>query len=214
MNEEPRLRALICEYGRRLYQRNLVAATDGNLSVRLAEGRFLCTPSGVSKGFMEPGDLLIADGQAGRLEGEGRVTTEFTTHLAAYEERPEVMAVVHAHPPCATALSLAGVSMDAPLLPEVVMSLGTVPTAPYATPGSPEGAGSIRALIRNHDALLLDRHGAITVGRNLTDAYFKMEKLEHAAYIVIQARLLGTPAPLSEDAVQRALAACAGYTVR
>ncbi|MBI2434663.1 MAG: class II aldolase/adducin family protein [Candidatus Hydrogenedentes bacterium] len=188
--DEAQARRDICEIGRRLYQRNLVAATDGNISIRVGPDRFLCTPSGVSKGFMQPEDLLAANGQAHKLEGSGKVTSEFYTHLAAYEERPDIVAVVHAHPPVATALTLAGLSLTAPILPEVVMAMGGIPTAPYATPGTREGANSIRELIRQCDALLLDRHGAFTVGKNIFDAYFKMEKLEHAAFVYLSARLI------------------------
>lgn len=188
---ETELREAICEVGRRMYARNLVAATDGNISARLGPNRFLCTPSGVSKGFMVPDDLVIADGQSRKISGSGKVTSEFFTHLAAYEERPDVHAVVHAHPPMAVALMIAGRDMTAPVLPEVVMALGSIPTCPYATSGSPEGAAVVRELIRGHDAVLLDRHGSLTVGPDVLDAYFKLEKIEHAAQTLWAAHTLG-----------------------
>lgn len=191
MATEAELREEICEVGRRMYAKNLVAATDGNISARLGPGRFLCTPSGVSKGSMRPADLLIADGAGEKLAGEGRVTSEFFTHLAAYEERPDVFAVVHAHPPKAVGFTLAGVSLADAVLPEVVYSIGGIPTAAYATPGTREGGAVIRELIRRCDALMLDRHGAITVGNNPLDAYFKLEKIEHAAETILTARILG-----------------------
>jgi L-fuculose-phosphate aldolase len=192
---ESALREEICELGRRLYARNLVAATDGNLSARLDEDRFLCTPSGVSKGFMNPDDLLIADASGALVGGTGKVTSEFFTHLAAYEERADVVAVVHAHPPVATALTLAGYGMTEPVLPELVMALGGIPTAPYATPGTREGADAIRAVIRTCDAVLLDRHGAVTVGDSVLAAYMKMEKLEHSAGVIHHALTLGRRLP-------------------
>ena len=168
-DSERALRDLICELGRRLYAKDYVAATDGNLSVRLGEGRYLVTPSGVSKGFMAPEHLLIADGEGRLLHGEGKVTSEFFTHLAAYEEREDVLAVIHAHPPMCTAVTLAGIDMRVPLLPEVVAAVGGVPTCPYATPGTREGADAVRAAIRTADAVLLDRHGSLTVGKTLMD---------------------------------------------
>ncbi|MEK7794208.1 MAG: class II aldolase/adducin family protein [Candidatus Hydrogenedentota bacterium] len=203
MATEAELREQICEVGRRMYAKNLVAATDGNISARLDAGRFLCTPSGVSKGFMRPADLLVADAAGEKLAGEGRVTSEFFTHLAAYEERSDVFAVVHAHPPKAVGFTLAGVSLAEAVLPEVVYSIGGIPTAAYATPGTRDGAGVIRELIRRCDAILLDRHGAITVGRNPFDAYFKMEKIEHAAETIWTARLLGAVRALDPAEVEK-----------
>lgn len=208
---ELELRTLICELGRRLYARNLVAATDGNLSVRLGEDRYLVTPSGVCKGFMAPEDLLIANGQGERIKGQGKVTSEFFTHLAAYEERPDVLAVVHAHPPMATAVTLAGLDMTLPLLPELVAALGGVPTCPYATPGTREGADAVREAVREADALLLDRHGALTVGVSPLDAYYKMEKLEHGAAVIFAAYTHADPVPLDADQIARVVEARTAY---
>jgi L-fuculose-phosphate aldolase len=197
------LRKAICEVGRRLYAKNLVAATDGNISVRLGPSRYLATPSGVSKGFMQPNDLLIADGKGNRLSGNGKVTSEFTTHLAAYEERPDIHAVVHAHPPKAIGFTLAGISLAECVLPEVVYSIGGVPTSSYATPATPEGAEAIRGLIRMCDAVMLDRHGALTAGKDVYDALFKMEKIEHAAESLLIARLLGRVRTLGPDEIEK-----------
>ena len=214
MTSESDLREAICEAGRRMYARNLVAATDGNLSARIGEDRFLCTRSGVALGDMQPADLVIADANGGKLEGDGKVSSEFFTHLAAYEERPDVSAVVHAHPPKAVALTLAGFSMEEYTLPELVVALGGVPTAPYATPGSKEGAEVVRDLIRDCDALLLDRHGALTVGESVVDAYRKMEKIEHSAESLLAAHLLGRVRTLDEGEMERLLKARADYGVR
>lgn len=212
MPNEADLRSLICEIGRRMYMRNLVAATDGNISVRLDAGRFLCTPSNCSKGFMRPEDIVVADARGEKVSGAGRVTSEFFTHLAAHEERPDITAVVHAHPPMATALMVAGLGLEEPVLPEVVMALGAIPTAPYATPGSREGADAIRVLIRSHDAILLDRHGALTLGATLIDAYHRIEKVEHAAEILMAARAIGAPRLLDASQIARLKQSGAHYS--
>ncbi len=201
MMTELDIRKAICEAGKRLYLKNLVAATDGNISVRIGPDRYLCTPSGVSKYDMAPHHILIADGRGKRISGEGKVTSEFFTHLAAYEERADVRAVVHAHPPKAVGFSLAGVSMAECVLPEVVYTIGGIPTSTYATPATKEGGESIRELIRKCDALVMDRHGAITVGVDVYDALFKMEKIEHAADTLLVAHLLGKIRTLDSEQI-------------
>ncbi len=211
MKDNAELRERICEIGRRMYARNLVAASDGNLSVRLEDGTILCTPSNVSKGFMQPEDLIIADASGEKVSGSGKVTSELPTHLACYEERPDVNSVVHAHPPHAIAFTLAGRSLSEGVLPEVVAAFGGIPTSAYATPGTPEGNEVIRPLIRSCDAAMLDRHGSVTVGKTVDEAYFKLEKLEHAAQTLFAAHLLGELQPLSADEVARTLAARRAY---
>ena len=214
MNSESDFREAICDAGRRMYARNLVAATDGNLSARIGKDRYLCTRSGVALGDMHAADILIADGNGNKLEGDGKLSSEFSTHLAAYEERPDISVVVHAHPPKAVALTLAGFSMEDYALPELVVALGGVPTAAYATPGTKEGAEAVRELIRDCDALLLDRHGAPTVGDSVLDAYHKMEKIEHSAESLLAAHLLGKVQTLDNDQMERLLKARAEYGVR
>ncbi len=194
-----------------MYARDLVAATDGNVSVRIGPGRFLVTPSGSACGFMLPHEMVIADGQGKKLEGEGKVSSEFFTHLAVYDQRPDVQAVVHAHPPTAVAFTLAGVSMTKLSLPEVVFVMGGVPTAPYATPGTREGADAVRELAGKCDALLMDRHGALTMGTSLMDAYYKMEKIEHSARTLLTARALGEIRELSKDELDRIMRAREAY---
>ena len=211
MRVESELREAVCEYGRRMYARNLVGGTDGNLSARLPDGTFLCTPSGVSKGYMKPEDLIVADGQGRKLRGTGKVTSEFFTHLACYEERPDIAAVVHAHPPIATAFTLAGISLAEPVLPELVAALGGIPVTAYATPGTPEGNEVIRPLIRLCDGVMLDRHGSVTVGASLESAYFKLEKIEHSATVLLAARQLGAVSRLGAAEVDRVLATRAPY---
>lgn len=203
METELDLRKAVCEVGRRMWERNYVAATDGNISIRLGAGRYLCTPSGVSKGFMKPNDLIVADAQGNKLSGPGKVTSEFHTHIAAYEERPDVKAVVHAHPPKAIGFSLAGISLAECVLPEVVYSIGGVPTTAYATPATREGSEVLREYIRKCDAVMLDRHGSITVGVDVFDAYMKLEKIEHACESLLVAHSLGHVRRLSRDEIAK-----------
>jgi L-fuculose-phosphate aldolase len=185
-----------------LHRKNYLAATDGNVSVRLGD-RLLTTPSGVHKGYMAADQVITVDLAGNVLEGEGRPTSEIRMHLLAYELRPDVAAVVHAHLPYATACTLAGISLLEPILPEVVITLGGIPTTPYATPGTEEVPEAIREFIQGFDALLLSRHGAMTVGRDVMDAYNKMEKLEHTARVVLAARLQGPVPPLPPAEVEK-----------
>jgi L-fuculose-phosphate aldolase len=203
--ENLELREAICEVGRRMYWKGLAVATDGNISVRIGADRYLCTPSGVSKHDLTVESILVANGKGEKLEGEGTVTSEFFTHLAAYEERPEIGAVVHAHPTHAIALMLSGKSMADCVLPELVYALGGIPTTPYATPGTKEGAVVLRELIRQTDAVLLDRHGAVTVGKTVWDALRKMEKVEHAAQTICMAHLLGGVRTLDDAEIDKLL---------
>jgi L-fuculose-phosphate aldolase len=160
---------------------------------------------------MQPDDLIIADCEGEKVAGTGKVTSEFPTHLACYEERPDIHAVVHAHPPHAIAFTLAGFSLSEAVLPEVVAAFGGIPTSAYATPGTPEGNDVIRPLIRECDAAMLDRHGSVTVGKSVEEAYFKLEKLEHAAQTLHYAHQLGTLRTLSADQVDRCLAGRKAY---
>ncbi len=203
MHSEQTLREAICEIGRRVWRKNFVAATDGNISVRLSADTFLCTPSRVSKGFMSPEDLVTADASGHKLSGNGAVTSEFFTHLAAYKARPDVHAVVHAHPPRAIAASLAGLSLTEPVLPELLLTIGGIPTVPYATPATEDGGEAIRDVIRSCDALIIARHGTLTVGGDVFEAYHKLEKLEHAAEIILWASLLGPPDTLPEAEIEK-----------
>jgi len=206
MTLETPLKQAIVRVCRMLHRKNYLAATDGNVSLRLGD-RVLVTPSGVHKGLMEANQVITVDLTGRVLRGEGRPTSEIRMHLLAYELRPDVGAVVHAHLPYATACTLAGIDLLEPILPEVVITLGGIPTAPYATPGSAAVAEGIREFLREYDAILLSRHGAMTVGRDVTDAYNKMEKLEHTARVVLAARLQGplTPLPPAEVETLRRL---------
>jgi L-fuculose-phosphate aldolase len=210
MSIQQQLKEDIVRVCRMLHRKNYLAATDGNVSVRLGD-LVLTTPSGINKGLMEAYQVITVDLEGRVLAGEGTPTSEIRMHLLAYELRPEISAVVHAHLPYATACTLAGVSLLEPILPEVVITLGGIPTAPYATPGSEAVPEAIRDFIREYDAILLSRHGAMTVGRDVTDAYNKMEKLEHTARVMLAARLQGAVTPLPPAEVEKLRRIAAEY---
>jgi L-fuculose-phosphate aldolase len=186
---EPQLRQEIIQVCGLLWQKGLVAATDGNVSARLDRDRFLCTPSGFSKGLIRAEELVVVGWDAEPVgprygaAAELLPSSEMLTHLQAYRMRPDVQAVVHAHPPVTVALSIAGISLARCLLPEVVLAHGLIPTCGYATPSSSQGAEAIREHIERYDALVLERHGSLTVGSSALDAYLKVEKIEATAEI-------------------------------
>ena len=203
MQIEERLRADIVEIGRRLHDRGFVASNDGNISVRLDAERLLTTPTGVSKGFMTPDMMVTTDLSGRKVTGDREPSSEILMHLAVYEYRPEIKAVVHAHPPTATGFAVAGIPLDRAVLAEVVTTLGSIPIAEYGTPSTSELADAVRQYIRAHDGLLLANHGALTVADELFAAYYKMETLEHFARISLVARQLGGERLLSREEVVR-----------
>lgn len=186
---------------RRLYECGLVAGPDGNVSVRLSDGAILVTPSGMSKVDVEARDLVVVDESGSVLRGDRRPSSELKMHLRIYRKRQDVRAVVHAHPPTATAFAVAGESFVAPVLPEVILQMGTVPLVPYATPGSDALADRFDPYLDRHDAFLMANHGATTIGTTLELAHQRMESLEHAARILVVARTLGRVNELSADDV-------------
>jgi L-fuculose-phosphate aldolase len=204
---EHELRQEMVRIGRLMWERGYVAATDGNLSARLGPNRLLVTASGLSKGFLTADDLVTIqlDGQPvpsyrGRML---RASSEISMHLEVYRQRPDVNAVVHAHPPVATAFSIAGVSLARCVIPEVIVTLGSIHTAGYATPGTAEVPVQIRRAIRDHEAIILAHHGSLTVGRTLWEAYLRLEKVEHTAEITLAAQQLGRVNTLSPEAVEK-----------
>ncbi|HVO31832.1 MAG TPA: class II aldolase/adducin family protein [bacterium] len=196
------LRRELVEVCRRAYQRGMISGTDGNLSARLDEERLLVTPAGVNKGYLEPADLVEVD-LDGRAVGSGRPSTEVLLHTAVYRHRVDAMGVVHAHPPSCVALTLVKIGMDAPVIPEIVGALGEVPTAPYATPGTTELPASFVPLLAGHDAILLERHGSVTLGASVSQAMDRLEMIEHAATILVRAHSMGLVTPLPPEAVKR-----------
>lgn len=189
----------ICEVGHRLYAHGFVAANDGNISVKLNDNEFYCTPTGVSKGSLTPEMIIKIDAEGNKIEGELNPSSEIKMHLRVFRERPDVNAVVHAHPPVATAFTVAGIPLDRYILPEAVLTIGDVPTCEYATPSTMEIPDSLMPYIQEHDAFMLKNHGALTVGNTLTRAFFTMEEVEFNAKIMKYAIELGRIQEISED---------------
>jgi L-fuculose-phosphate aldolase len=187
----------------RIAQKNMISATDGNVSVRTENGTFYTTRSSVHKGDVTVDDIVEVDRSGNLLNGTGKPSTELKMHLFIYEQRSDVNAVVHAHPTFATAFAASGQSLDKPVFPEVLVLLGKIPLAPYATPSTDEVPESIRPFVQKHNALLLANHGAVTYGANLQEAYFAMDKLEHAAQITLYARLLGGERELTKEQITK-----------
>jgi L-fuculose-phosphate aldolase len=200
---ETQARADIVEVGRRLWQQGFVASNDGNISVRLGPDRLLTTPKSVSKGFMTPEMLVVTDLAGRRVAGERDASSELKMHLEVYQQRPDVGAVVHAHPATATGFAVAGVPLTRAVLAEVITTLGGIPIAEYATPSTAELPAAIRSYIKSHDGLLLANHGALAVAPDLFTAYHRMETIEHFAKISLVARLLGREHLLSREEVTR-----------
>jgi L-fuculose-phosphate aldolase len=203
MTSEAQLRADIVEVGRRLYARGYTASNDGNISVRLDDRRLLMTPASVCKGFMTPEMMCITDLEGRKLQGDRDPSSEMQMHLEVYRRRPDVNAVVHAHPPIATGFAVAGIPLDRAVLAEVITTLGSVPIAEYATPSTRELPEAVARYVQAHDGMLLANHGALTMGKDLFAAYYKMETIEHFARISLVARLLGGERILSREEVLR-----------
>ena len=189
----------ICEVGHRLYNHGFVAANDGNISVKLNDNEFYCTPTGVSKGSLTPDMIIKIDAEGNKLEGTLNPSSEIKMHLRVFRERPDVNAVVHAHPPVATAFTVAGIPLDRYILPEAVLTIGDVPTCAYATPSTMEIPDSLMPYIQQHDDFMLKNHGALTVGNTLTRAFFTMEEVEFNAKIMKYAMELGRIEEISEE---------------
>jgi L-fuculose-phosphate aldolase len=200
---ESQLRADIVEIGRRMYARGYTASNDGNISVRLGSDRLLMTPKSVCKGFMTADMMCITDLDGKKLQGDRDPSSEMLMHLEVYRQRPDVQAVVHAHPPTATGFAVAGIPLNRAVLAEVLTTLGSIPIAEYATPSTKELPEAVRHYIRAHDGMLLANHGALTVGADLYAAYYKMETIEHFAHISLVARMLGRENLISRDEVER-----------
>jgi L-fuculose-phosphate aldolase len=200
---EEQLRAEIVEAGRRMYARGYVASNDGNISARLDDTRLITTPKSVSKGFMTPDMMVIVDYDGRKLAGERDASSELPMHLEIYRNRPDVNAVVHAHPPLATGFAVAGIPLTRAVLAEVITTLGSIPIAEYGTPSTAELPEAVRKYIKAHDGMLLANHGAVTCGPSVLAAYYKMETIEHFAKISLVARLLGREHLISREEVER-----------
>ncbi len=199
------LKKIICEIGKRVWIRGYVAANDGNISVKMNDKEVLTTPTGVSKGFMTPDVIIKVDMSGKVLSGNSkyRPTSETKMHLDIYKERSDVGAVLHAHPPYCTSFAVAGIPLDKCVLPEAIIVIGSVPIAEYGLPSTDELPAAISPLIKNSEAVLMQNHGALTVGPDLLTAYHRMETVEHTAYIIHLARQLGNVNILPENEVDR-----------
>ncbi len=207
MFDESQQRADIIQFGKLLHQKGYVAATDGNITVRLDANSILSTPTGMSKGLMCADDLVVVDLDGRKISGRRCVSTEIGMHLLIYRLRPDVHGIVHAHPTTATGYAAAGIPLNKALISEVVLSLGSIPLARYGTPGTPELTDSLEPLIANNNAILMANHGVVTYGDTLLRAYMKMETVEHFAKIALVTHLLGQQQPLSDEAVEKLVAA-------
>jgi L-fuculose-phosphate aldolase len=205
-DEEARSRNAICEIGRLCYQRNYIVGADGNLSTRMSDGTVLITPAGAMKGFLEPHHIAHIDMRGNVVDGGPKASTEKGIHLVVYEQRPEMRAVVHAHPPHAVAMTIAGIDLQAPFIPEIIVTIGGIPTASFGTPGTDELANSIRDIVKCSDTVVMTNHGSVTIGTHLLDAYKKLDMVEHTARILWLAHTVGHAKPLPPEYVKKLLA--------
>ncbi len=197
----------ICRVGQKLAERGLIGGSEGNIGVRLSADRLLVTPRGRAKGDLVPDDLIEVDLEGRPIRGGGQPSTELLMHLAIFQVRADVQAVVHAHPPTATGFATAGLSVNCDCVPELLATLGEVPLVPYGMSGTPELSEQMRPFILRHEALLLANHGCVTMGVTLEQAHQRMESVEQAAKILFTARMLGGPIRLDADEVARLAAA-------
>lgn len=205
MNDDEAVRALI-DCGNKIYSRGLVAANDGNISVRVGENALWITPTGVSKGGMTPDMMVKTDLDGNIISGSRRASTEIYMHLRIYKEDPLARAVVHAHPPASTAFACAGIPLDRPILQEAVVLLGDVPIAPFALPGTADVGNSIAPYCKNHRAVLLEYHGAVVWGDSLQEAYFRLECLEQLANVSLHMHTLNSTRTIPDNLVEQLLA--------
>lgn len=201
---ESMVRRAICDAGRLLYERGLIGPTDGNLSARVGERYLVCTPSGAHKGELRPDDL-VKTAMDGRAVGAGKPSTELKMHLAIYAARSDVACIVHAHPPCAVGLSVAGVSLAEPVVPEILFAMGRVPTVPYSSPTTSDVPASIAPILAECDAFILARHGSVVLCADPREGVMKTEILEHTAKITLAARVAGSATPLPRAEVEKLL---------
>ncbi len=201
---ENQLKLEICQIGKRMYDSGFVAANDGNISVRMNSGQIITTPTGVSKGFMSPDMLLTVnmEGDVVAANGKWRPSSELKMHLRVYKERPDVKAVVHAHPPHATTFAIARTPLNRPLIAEAVVTLGCVPVADYATPSTGEVPDAVAPYLEHFDAVLLANHGALAWGENLIAAYHKLESVEFYAKLTFLSAQLGNAVELSASQIE------------
>jgi L-fuculose-phosphate aldolase len=193
----------IIEICRLLARKGYVAATDGNVSLRAGDNRVLITPSGINKEFLKKKDLVLTDLEGNKIKGKHKPSSEIKMHLKIYKERSDINAVVHAHPPLSLAFSYSGESLDVPVLPEVVLTLGKIPEAEYATPTTDEVVKNLEPHIKDNNAILMSRHGSVTMGKDIYSAYNNLEKLEHTAKIIFYSKQLGKVITLTDEEIEK-----------
>jgi L-fuculose-phosphate aldolase len=186
-----------------IYEKQFVAAQDGNISARMPDGSIMCTPTRCNKGFATADDMIVIDAKGNKLRGARKASSEIAMHLLIYDMRPDINAVVHAHPACATAFAAAGIPLNKALISEVVLSLGCIPLTEYGTPGTHELTDALKPYIANYDALLLANHGVVTYGIDLEDAFNRMDTVEHFAKISVYTRILGQERLLTTEDVEK-----------
>lgn len=204
----------IIELGRRAYNRGFVASNDGNISIKLSDDRFLITASGISKGYLTLDDILLCDMKGNVLDGKGRASSEIRMHIMAYQERPDVQGIFHAHPIYATTLAVAGIALDEPILVEVIVSIGKIPLVEYGTPGTDALPNNIKKYVKNHEAFLLEKHGVLTLGKDVETAYYRMETVEHFAQIFFNLKQLGGYQTMDKAEVEKLYKARVNFGVR
>jgi len=193
----------IIAIGKKLYDLGFISSGDGNISIRVDENKIITTPTGLNKGNLKRDELVVVDMKGKKISGKLEPSSELLMHLCYYENRPDVKAVVHAHPPYCTGFATAGISLEKCVLPEVILTVGSIPLAPYGTPSTTELTDTIKDLVPKCDAILLSNHGAVTAGTDAMDAYWKMERIEHAAKISYIARTLGGEKVLPKSEVKK-----------
>lgn len=207
---EQQLREEICLVGRQMYEYKFVDGTAGNISARLDANHILITPSGLSKGYMKPEQMIIVDMDGNKVDqteanAHLKPSTETPMHIEAYQRRPDVNGVVHAHPPFAVSLTMAGINMQTYTIPEAIILLGVVPNAPYATPATTEDRDVISELVTKHDAIMLSFHGSLTLGKDVWQAFMRLETLEHTAHLTYLVHQLGGGKSLPEQQIRKLL---------
>ena len=205
MISEYEIKKQICDIGKRIYDRGMVAANDGNISVKISDNEFLCTPTGVSKGFMTPDYICKVDKNGKLLQANGKFkpSSEIKMHMRVYQERPDVKSVVHAHPMYATGFAIAGIPLKQPIMPEAIIALGEVPIAAYGTPSTMEIPDAVSKYLQSYDAVLLENHGALTFSDSLLAAYHKMESVEFYAQLLFISKQLGGPKEIPQKEVKK-----------
>jgi len=208
------LKREILEVGKRIYDRGYIASNDGNISARLEDGRILITPTGISKGFMKEEDLILVDSEGKILSGNKQPSSEMQMHLYIYKNRPDVNSVCHAHPPYATGFAVAGIPLDKKILPESIITFGSIPLVEYGTPGGEKLYLPLLKYLNNYDAFLLANHGAVTVGSDVLSTYHKMETVEHTAHITFIAQQLGNVNELDKDEIAKLILQREKFSIR